>query len=281
MEHATIVLPPEGMAPPTSAPVPPAETPQPQAAPVVPPAKRVVSMPSDSIAKIRKEERDKGAKRALKEMTDRAKALGFDSLEAMEKAATRPAPKHSRPQARPAAPGTTATAAPAATAAAPASRAPSSTSQWERERIRLENERNAARRQTALAEKKRREALSTNDSLRAEMALREAALRAGVEDTEYALHLLRQHLGTLSPADMQSFDENGFFAGLKKTRPHLFNVQQQPANTSPVAAPPPKQVLPTAVVPETGGGGLDATKLTREQYEEVLRKRGIALPGRM
>lgn len=276
MEHQTVILPPEGMAPPAAA-EPPLEPPATTEPTQQQPAKRVVSMPSDQIAKIRKEERDKGAKRALKEMTDRAKALGFDSLEAMERAAQRPAAKHVRPVARPAASSSSPT--PPATASPPAASSSGSNPRAERERQRLENERNAARRQAALADKKRREAVREADKMRAEMSLREAAISAGVSDTGYALHLLREHLTTLSAKDMQAFDEHAYFAGLKKSKPHLFNVQHQPANTSPVSAPAPKQVVPPVVVPDTAGG-IDATKLTREQYEEVLKKRGISLPGR-
>jgi len=262
MEHPPQVMPPEGMAPPEV--VPPPTPPDLSVAPPAPgfqAQKKVVSMPSDQIAKIRRQEREKGEKRAQDDLIKRVKAAGFESLEAMEEAAKRRTTQV-RPAVKP-------SAAPAA--------APTAQAKGNRDIQRLEAERQAARRQAAISDKKRRDAVRELDKHRAETSLREAAVQAGVSDAGYALHLLREHLASLSPQDMQSFDEHMYFAGLKVSKPHLFLLQQQPASTAPAArAVAPSTTVPVAAAP---AGALDANKLSPEQYHEVLRKRGIRIPG--
>lgn len=250
------VLPPEGMTPVTTpAPANPPPTTQPA-------ARKVVSMPTDVIAKIRQEEREKGKRKALKELEARAKALGFSSLEAMEQAAAK---RSARPAAQ--SPQT----------ATPESQpAPQVSTRADKEKLRLEQERIALRRQAAQADKRRREAQREVDKMRAEMTLREAAIRSGVVDADYALHVLRTDLARRSPEELSSFDEDAFFADLRSKKPHLFNVVREPANTTPsVRQPAP---LPNPVPAPGEGQPLDAKSLSRDAYKELLRKRGINVP---
>jgi hypothetical protein len=103
----------------------------------------------------------------------------------------------------------------------------------------------------------RREAKALREQLEAkevEMKLREAAMRVGITDTDFALTLFDRHLSGLSEEQTTSFDERAFFEGLRAERPYLFANTATPAVP---AAPPPKPSVAatTGVTASSGSAG--------------------------
>lgn len=67
----------------------------------------------------------------------------------------------------------------------------------------------------------------------AERDLREEAIRAGVQDVDYALTLLKRDLQSRCKTDddFASYDTVGFFKGLRKDKPYLWQAETEPATT--------------------------------------------------
>jgi len=107
-------------------------------------------------------------------------------------------------------------------------------------------------------------------------ATREAAILSGFVDPDYAEHLVKQHIASLKPEDALKFDRAAFFADMKKSRPALF-AAVGPATTGHGAqgAPPP---------PSPGnaskGGALPpgVLGLSDEEYAARRRAAGIRTP---
>jgi len=225
---------------------------------------KVVQMPSAAIAKMRREEREKGKRALQAELDASAKKLGFEShaaLVAAAEAAKKAPPAKPQTQARP------------QQRVVPAARV-------EKDKAVREAEIIKARRAAAVAEKRLRRERRATQKLQAEYALREAAVRSGISDPEFALHLLRKQMQGKTQQELAGFDESKFFAGLRDTHAYLFGVTVQPATTSPgkkgeaAAAPAPKglEAPPAPTTP-------DARKMSREEYNEHLAKLGIRNPA--
>jgi hypothetical protein len=116
------------------------------------------------------------------------------------------------------------------------------------------------------------------------MALREIAVSKGVKDIDYAVRLLTRHLEGMSEEEIakldggKAFDEGKFFEGLRTTNPYLFAEVTKPANTGTGAgnAPPPPKPGAAAAAQQQGNQ-VDAKKMSREEFQEHLRKRGLSV----
>lgn len=224
--------------------------------------KKVISMPSDEVAKIRREERLKGKKLAQSEFAITAKKLGFASVEEMTEAAKRG--KKATPAAQPAKPKPT-------------------QAKVEREKQEWEEERKRLLRRSAISEKARRQAQRERDQAVVDSELRVAAIRAGVQDTDYALHLLRRDMKGKTAKDLESFDEEKFFVGLKKSHPSLFAVETRPATTgngsNPETTSKPPPTAKETTKQTTSNEIVDARKLPRDEYEKRLQSLGVQNPA--
>lgn len=253
----------EAPPPATAAPVtPPAAAPP---APSTSAAKRVISMPSDEVARIRRDERRKGAQARELEL---AKELGFDTIDAMKEAVRATKGK------KPAAP-------------APAARGPKAVpaTKVEKERAEWEAEKKALLRRSSLAQRTATIARRERDNALVESELRVAAVRVGVVDQDYAIHLLRKQMKGKTAKELESFDEIKYFTGLRETHPHLFMVETRPittgngqaTNDGASAKPAPKPGAQTQA--DVDGKTVDAKNLSREEYEKRLANLGVANPS--
>lgn len=278
----------------------PAATPEaaPLAADAAPPPRRNVHTLTDSqFSKLKREAGDAEARRI-------AKRAGFESPAEMEAflakaradAAAAAANETQKPTpAKPAAkptepkPTTKAEGAPAGEGDEPRA-IPMQSPDAERanqlriERARLEKANRLLRRDLAARE--------------GEFELHKAALRAGIlreEDSDYAMHLLKRHLGGLDEAGADAFDPDAFFAGLKKSNPYLFGVQQVAGSNTPGSAPGVTTPATLAAAQAARAGAppaptkehtqeasatkrFDAMNATEEEFQTYARSKGWRLP---
>jgi hypothetical protein len=234
------------------------------------------------MARIKQEERDRALKAERKRLDQHAQRLGFDNhadmLTRIEASggATRPAP-----------------AAPAAPTAAPPT--PGQTIQpsgeerlmRENQQLRQSNERlleekRRINRSRAHEERGRKTAERDLAATRAESELRVVAVQAGVQDVDYAIHLVRRHLKGKQKSYIASFDEAKFFnETLRQSHPNIYRLETRPATTSPSTTP---STSPTAApaVPASPGNGTparDARLLKPDEFASRLTEMGLSLPS--
>jgi len=203
-------------------PASPQETPpaEPEAPPVGEP--KTLTIPTSSMASIKEAEREKGRKAALDELNLEAQKAGFSSwaemaAEATKKKATPEMPK--KPVKKTAT--TSKKAAPEAAESAPTVDVRRLQADYQRVQQLHANEVRARKQATAQLE-----------ALQAESELRVEAVRHGVQDVDYALHLVRKSLSGQTPKDLAAFDAKKFFrATLKSTHPTLYEATVIPATT--------------------------------------------------
>lgn len=236
---------------------------------------KVISMPTGAMAKIKQQERERGRRGALKELDQTAQALGWKDFEDMKRNAKRtkgeaPAP---RPEQRQAAPQ-------------PQSPKPSQPRSTDQRVTQLQEERRKALRSRAQVEKRLKQIEHEKLAMEAEMELKIAAVRCGVKDVDYAVALIKRETQSMSSGQLDQFDEQRFFADtLRKSHPYLYGETVVPANTSAPTegqgAPPPPASPPVAKDGEGKPGVVDANKLTRDEFDKLLRSRGLggALSG--
>lgn len=247
---------------------------------------KILTIPSNAMAKIKREERERGKKAVLAELDAQAKKAGFTTWEDMMKAATtKPTVQKTsvRPATQPVEKAQAATPAPTGNDRA--------FRRAEKERERALEEVRRLNRARATEEKRRKDAERRVQAMEAEMTLRTAAVRAGVQDVDYALELLRRKINGKSADELKTFSEDEFFAKeLRSSHPYLYGVTEIPANTSSQVAPKdaPKPPAPTgkptqmpAPAPTGNGGGsmVDARKLSSQEYSELLQRYGIRNPS--
>ena len=248
---------------------------------------KVLTIPSNAMAKIKREERERGKKAVIAELEAQAKKAGYSTWEDMMKAATT---KKATPNAnvqRPAAPPAQ-QAQPQQTGTVNVDRA---ARRAEKERERALEEVRRLNRARAAEEKRRKDAERRLQAMEAEMSLRTAAVRAGVQDVDYALELLRRKINGKTADDLKTFSEDEFFAKeLRSSHPYLYGVTDVPANTSASVAtkdapkPPAPVGKPTQMPAPTGNGtnggsAVDARKLSPQEYTELLTRYGIRNPS--
>lgn len=234
-------------------------------------------VPEDAFKRIKQEAEARGARRAQEAL---AKEMGFPSVEAMKAARQQPQrvqpPRQQdddggdeqqgqpqRPQQQPQQGSRTERR---------------DQSKWERERTRLLQEKDALARRMTQEARQRKALQAALDAKDAEMSLREVAVGKGVRDVDYAVRLLTRHLEGQDESALAAFDEAAYFEGLRATHPYLFGEVTKPATTGTGtgnAPPPPKPG--GAAQAQSQGNQIDAKKMSREEYQEHLRKRGLSV----
>lgn len=255
-------------------------TPQPVSASKEP---RVINIPANAMSRIKAEEREKGKRAMMAELDKRAKTLGYKNHEDLERALDR---NRTRAQKTTEKPATQPTAKPAQQQKTqPNAQAAVDLSLRQQERDRLMQEKILRLNRRAAHEEKRRKALQRElDAKEAENALRLAAVRAGVHDVDYALHLLRRDMTGKTSQELDGFDEAKFFSeNLRKSHPHLYGVESRPATTGTTAekvSSVRSSASPTASkeATEDGRATTDARKMSQDKFNELLRSRGISNP---
>lgn len=269
----------------------PAE-PAPEPAPEAPkPQSKVLTIPTSAMGDIKRKERDRGRTEARSEYDTAAKEMGYESHEDMMTALRAQKVAGTRTPAQ--------TPAPAADAsdfdADPVDASPKTdkdarsrvVSRLEREKGQLLEDRKKLNRARAHEERQRKALQGKLDAQEAEHELRFAAVRAGVDDVDYAVVLLRRQLIGKTEEELAQFDEGAFFnQELKKSHPYLYKSGTREANSSPApdgvagkddGAPTP--AAPTAQPDGAQDSQVDARKLSNDAYAQLLRKRGLTHPA--
>lgn len=251
------------------------------------PSAKVLTIPSNAMAKIKREERERGKKAVIAELDAQAKKAGYSTWEDMMKAAT--TMKKATPKVnvqRPAAPQAQ-QAQPQQTGAPNIER---NARRAEKERERALEEVRRLNRARATEEKRRKDAERRLQAMEAEMTLRTAAVRAGVQDVDYALELLRRKINGKTADDLKTFSEDEFFVKeLRSSHPYLYGVTDVPANTAasvaakdapkpPAPAGKPTQMPAPSSNGTNGGSAVDARKLSPQEYTDLLQRYGIRNP---
>lgn len=239
---------------------------------------RVQILSSNAYRRIKEEAREKGKKDVMTETEQKLKAAGYTSIdELIEKAkagkgstSTSDSPDRgerrqdgqkasgNQQQRRDDKPSNRANAA------------------WDKERQKLIRERDEAKRLSAQEERKRRDMRKKLEDRETEMALREAAISAGVRDVDYAVRLLTRHVEGKDEAALKGFDEAKYFEGLRESHPYLFGETVRPATTGTGAGAAPAAPKPgQATAAAAQNGQIDARKMNQKEFEEHLRKRGL------
>jgi hypothetical protein len=274
--------PPNPETPPTGSPAPAAPeggappAPEPPAAPQAKSQPSVNHLSNKALAEAKSKERERGRKAALAEMDRKAQKLGYknhqDMLEKLEQ---------QRARGR----GGNGTQPKPASEAAPATPAVSDRqlTRAQKENQRLVDAARRANRARAQEEKRRRDIERQLAATEARHELHLAAVRAGVKDVDYAIHLLERRMSGKTEDELKGFDEEEFFSKtLRESHPYLYGVEERPAGSAgpkdQEPKPPPK---PADKLPATNGGSdkTDARKMSNEEYTALLRKRGLTPPG--
>lgn len=246
---------------------------------------KVLTVPTHRMKEIKEAERERGRKLALQSLDEDARALGFKDYAAMKEAAVRKNKRVKRERTRATVQGQdrqmrVTRPEPDTQDDADVVKHPRKMAKYERqlqaytEKVRRQN------RALAHEARRARELERELDRSRAETLLRETAVRAGVQDVDYALHLLRRKLSKQTESELQKFDEEKFFVEeLKSKHPYLYGVRETPATTGagPQDAAPANGSQPTQANGDSGR--LDVRKMSREDYLAELKKRGLQDPS--
>jgi len=262
--------------------VPPA-APQQHAAPpeASPPAKKEIVLPSDAIAKIRQEEREKGRKAALAQLDEQARKLGYRNHEAMVRALQKQRQQRQQQPAR----TTQKVAQPDEVdeeLEVLRKKHPGIFRRYEEQLERMKEDKRRINRARAQSERQVKALQKQLEAQQAEAALRLAAVKAGVQDVDYALHLLRKELRGKGPEELAKFDESKWFSeDLRKLAPYVFGTRTEPATTGPSATQQaPKPPPPEQAAKANGSAQLvDVMKMSRQEYLDYLRKKGLSDPA--
>lgn len=249
----------------------------------------VIPMNQVSIDKLKRDERERGKRIAASEMESRAKALGYGSADEMfaaaEQARKRNVAKSNqqqRPQQRPA-------------NQKPNARQPEQNQRRgqgadDRRSREMQDRLDRERRDRIRAQRKADQ--SQRDAWAAEAIgeLKVLALKSGIKDPDYAIHLWQQEAArqktNLEPAAydkwLNDLNESEFFTGLQATRPYLFQEVVVPANsgiTTTGDKSPPPPGAGTVTKSQVASTAKDGRKMTREEYHADLRRRGLTPPS--
>jgi len=234
---------------------------------------KTISLPTSAFAKLKAEAAEKGRKGALSEVEQKAKAFGFDSVDAMFRALetsrsgasdevveTRPAQKPAQVQQQAKQGG-----AKEAVAA---------------EALRIAKELERARKESEKASREARRYRQQLEEYQAESEMKEVLLRAGVrEEIDYALALMRKDIQSKLETDpeLAAYSTDEFLKSLRNNKPFLFGESRIAATTGtggegPQARPAaPGQAASTIAQAEQ----FDARKASPEQLKARLAQLGI------
>lgn len=143
----------------------------------------------------------------------------------------------------------------------------------------LATSRERLRRKLDLERSMRKQAEAKAEAERVRGEIRVAAVRAGAVDVDYLETLVARHVSGLSEKDLASFSEAEYIAGLKKERPRLFSEDgiEEVTTGAPGGGgggPAPEDVS------GRGGGKVDASTMSREDFARYLKSKGLTVPGR-
>ena len=235
---------------------------------------KTISLPTSAFAKLKAEAAEKGRKGALSEVEQKAKAFGFDSVDAMFKALetsrsgasvdvaeTRPAQKQAPVQQQQTKQG----GAKEAVAA---------------EALRIAKELERARKESEKASREARRYRQQLEEYQAESEMKEVLLRAGVrEEVDYALALMRKDIQSKLETDpnLAAYSTEEFLKSLRNNKPFLFGESRVAATTGtggegPQARPAaPGQAAASIAQSEQ----FDARKASSEQIKARLAQLGV------
>jgi hypothetical protein len=257
---------------------PPAPEPEPEPEPPPPQKGTPQHLPPSAASKVRADGRRQGRETAFSEVNAKAVKLGYRDWDDMVARTGPPGGGSRAPAKEPPAPDDETPPAP------PAAGGSRTNTRLEKEILRLTEDRRRANRRAAAEERGRREAERLLVRQEALGELRLAAVQAGVRDVDYAVTLLERRLAGRTEKELEGFDEAAFFTtDLRASHPFLYGVVEKPADSSAGGgdgdtrggAPPPKPLVKKG----EGDPPMDARKLSREDYEKELRRRGLSPPG--
>ncbi len=227
------------------------------------------------IEKFRREEREKGTRRANQAL---ATKLGYKSFEELEAAIPQITERMKAPVAVPEPP-------PKDPDAAPGKKAPGQQQLKELETAKQELHRAAEERkrlqaQARRGEKRVKEFEEAAQRAEARAELKIEAIHAGVIDADYALHLLEKHVENMTVEDIEKFDENAFFKGLRETLPALFAERVVPATTGTAGSTRPTAPKPAAATAQVvAGDKVDLRKVDKQTFwTEIGNRLNIRRP---
>lgn len=232
---------------------------------------KTISLPTSAFAKLKADAAEKGKKAALTEMQAKAKAFGFDSVDAMFEAlqtARASTTVETQPETR---------AAPKATQAQKPAQAAGNVSS---EALRIAKEMERARKEAEKASREARRYRQELEEFQATAEMKEVLLRAGVrEDVDYALDLMRRDINAKLQTDpeLASYSTDEFLKSLRTNKPFLFGESRVAATTGtggegPQARPAaPGQAAATIAQ----GEQFDARKASSEQIKARLAQLGV------
>lgn len=234
---------------------------------------KTISLPTSAFAKLKAEAAEKGRKGALSEVEQKAKAFGFDSVDAMFRALemsrsgasdevveTRPAQKPAQVQQQAKQGGAKEAVA--------------------TEALRIAKELERARKESEKASREARRYRQQFEEYQAETEMKEVLLRAGVrEEVDYALSLMRKDIQSKLETDpeLAAYSTDEFLRSLRTNKPFLFGESRVAATTGtggegPQARPAaPGQAASTIAQAEQ----FDARKASPEQLKARLAQLGI------
>ena len=234
---------------------------------------KTISLPTSAFAKLKAEAAEKGKKAALTEMQAKAKAFGFESVDAMFEAlqtarsgASVETQQETRAAAKPAQTQQPKQSGPKDAVAA--------------EALRIAKEMERARKEAEKASREARRYRQELEEYQAQAEMKEVLLRAGVRDeVDYALTLMRKDIQTKLETDpeLASYSTDEFLKTLRQTKPFLFGESRLPATTGtggegPQARPAaPGQAASTIAQTEQ----FDARKASTEQIKARLAQLGV------
>ena len=143
-----------------------------------------------------------------------------------------------------------------------------------RREAQLQRERDELQAKAAREARAARKAQERIDAMQVEMALREKLTASGVKKVKLALHMIEDHIDSMSDEQLATYNEDALIDGWRKTDPYLFDTITQPANTGPGAGAPP----PPATKGNGAGAGNDKVNcmdMTPAQFEQYKRAKGL------
>jgi hypothetical protein len=227
---------------------------------------KTISLPTSAFAKLKAEAAEKGRKGALSEVEQKAKAFGFDSVDAMFKAleTSRSGASDENVETRPAQRQAQGSGKEAVAV----------------EALRIAKELERARKESEKASREARRYRQQFEEYQAETEMKEVLLRAGVrEEVDYALSLMRRDIQSKLETDpeLAAYSTDEFLRSLRTNKPFLFGESRVAATTGtggegPQARPAaPGQAASTIAQAEQ----FDARKASPEQLKARLAQLGI------
>ena len=229
-----------------------------------------VVLPSATLGKLKAEQRERGAREAIGELEAKFRAAGFGSIdEAISAMAAARNGGNTQPQA-----ATQRKAEPEVMDSG-ASMSGGKTDRKQLERLAREREQYAKRYSQEQAQRRRIQ--RQLEAKEAEMALRETAVIKGVRDVDYALRLLQRELENKDEEALAAFDEGKFFDNLRSSHPYLYGEMVVPATTGTgVGNAPNAPRAGTVQAAQGASGAKDARSLSQDEFQKMLRARGLA-----